>query len=399
MTALAGVGVTSIGPWVAQSLRHPGSIRTGKENPFARFPLDPVRLAVKTAGMATATLTIDLDAIIANWRALDRLTGPEVQTAAVVKAEAYGLGAVRVARALARAGARRFFVSSAEEGAVVRQALGPGPQIAVLSGHMAGDTEMIHDLDLTPMLNSLDQITRHLEALPGHAFGVQLDTGMNRLGVEMAEWRAVAPILIKAGPELLMSHLACADTPDAPENEAQLAEFHAMTDDTDLPRSLAATGGILLGPAYHFDLTRPGIGLYGGLPFAAARAAVRLSLPVVQAREVATGEIVGYGGTWIATRPSVIATVVGGYADGLMRALTNRATLWDGDTPCPLVGRVSMDLITVDITDLAEVPRSLDILCPLQGIDALAETAGTIGYEVLTNLGPRYLRRYQERSK
>jgi len=347
--------------------------------------------------MATATLTIDLDAIAANWRALDRLTGPEVQTAAVVKADAYGLGVTRVARALAQAGARRFFVALAEEGAAVRQALGPGPQIAVLTGHMSGDTEMIHDLDLTPMLNSLDQITRHLEALPGHAFGVQLDTGMNRLGVEMLEWRAVAPILIDAGPELLMSHLACADAPDHPLNASQLRAFHDMTDGTGLPRSLAATGGILLGPEYHFDLTRPGVGLYGGLPYAAAEPVVSLALPVIQTREVEAGEAVGYGSTWVADRPSVIATVAAGYADGLPRTLSNRAQLWDGDVPCPLVGRVSMDAITVDITHLPEVPRTLDILGPFQGIDALAEVGGTIGYELLTALGPRYLRRYQER--
>lgn len=347
--------------------------------------------------MATATLTIDLDAIAANWRALDRMSGPDVQTAAVVKADAYGLGATRVARALARAGARRFFVAYAEEGAAVRQALGPGPQIAVLSGHMAGDTEMIHDLDLTPMLNSLEQITRHLEALPGHPFGVQLDTGMNRLGVEMLEWRAVAPILLEAGPELLMSHLACADAPDHPLNEAQLRAFHAMTDDTGMPRSLAATGGILLGPRYHFDLTRPGIGLYGAQPFEAAKPVVRLALPVIQTRVLEPGETVGYGGTWAAPGPATVATVAAGYADGLARALSNRAQLWDGNTPCPLVGRVSMDAITVDITHLAEQPRSLDILCPPQGVDALAEAAGTIGYELLTALGPRYQRRYLER--
>jgi alanine racemase len=347
--------------------------------------------------MTTATLTIDLDAITANWRALDRLTGSGVQTAAVVKADAYGLGVTRVVRALAQAGARRFFVAYAEEGAMVRQALGPGPQIAVLSGHMAGDTEMIHDLDLTPMLNSLEQITRHLEALPGHAFGVQLDTGMNRLGVELLEWQAVAPILVEAGPELLMSHLACADDPGHPLNEAQLRAFHEMTDGTGLPRSLSATGGILLGPRYHFDLTRPGVGLYGGLPYAAAQPVVTLSLPVIQTREVETGEAVGYGCTWIADRPSVIATVAGGYADGLPRSLSNRAQLWDGDTPCPLVGRVSMDLITVDITHLPEVPRSLDILGPHQTVDALAEAGGTIGYEILTGLGNRYLRRHQER--
>jgi alanine racemase len=262
---------------------------------------------------------------------------------------------------------------------------------------MTGDTEMIHDLDLTPMLNSLEQITRHLEALPGHPFGVQLDTGMNRLGVEMLEWEAVAPILIEAGPELLMSHLACADEPDHPLNEAQLRAFHAMTDGTGLPRSLAATGGILLGPRYHFDLTRPGVGLFGGLPFEDARPVVTLSLPVIQTREVAPGEAVGYGCTWVAETPALIATVAGGYADGLPRTLSNMATLWDGDTPCPLVGRVSMDLITVDITHLPEVPRSLDILGPNQTVDALAEAGGTIGYEILTGLGPRYLRRYQER--
>lgn len=346
--------------------------------------------------MASGTLTIDLDAVAANWRALDRMSGQGVQTAAVVKADAYGLGVPRIVRALATAGARRFFVALAEEGAAVRQALGPGPQIAVLSGHMAGDTEMIHDLDLTPMLNSLEQITRHLEALPGHPFGVQLDTGMNRLGVEMLEWQAVAPILIEAGPALLMSHLACADAPEHPLNETQLAAFHEMTDGTGLPRSLAATGGILLGPRYHFDLTRPGVGLYGGLPFTAAIPAVTLSLPVIQTREVAVGEAVGYGCTWVADRPSVIATVAGGYADGLPRTLSNRAQLWDADTPCPLVGRVSMDLITVDITHLPEVPKSLDILGPNQTVDQLADMGGTIGYELLTALGPRYTRRYQE---
>jgi alanine racemase len=347
--------------------------------------------------MATGTLTIDLDAVAANWRTLDRMSAGGVQTAAVVKADAYGLGVTRVARALAGAGARRFFVAAAEEGAAVRQALGPGPQIAVLSGHMSGDTEMIHDLDLTPMLNSLDQITRHLESLPGHPFGVQLDTGMNRLGVEMLEWQAVAPILVEAGPELLMSHLACADEPDHPLNEAQLRAFHEMTDGTGLPRSLAATGGILLGSRYHFDLTRPGVGLYGGRPYDAAIPVVTLSLPVIQTREVEPGESVGYGCAWVSERPSIIATVAAGYADGLPRTLSGKARLWDGDIPCPLVGRVSMDMITVDITDLPETPRELDIIGPNQGVDALADVAGTIGYELLTALGARYTRRYQER--
>jgi len=349
--------------------------------------------------MATATLTIDLDAIAANWLELDRLSGPETQTGAVVKADAYGLGVERVARALAMAGARRFFVAVAEEGAALRKALGPGPQISVLSGHMVGDTSAIHDLALTPMLNSLEQIARHLESLPGHPFGVQLDTGLNRLGLEPVEWQAVAPVLLEVGPVLLMSHLACADDPEHPMNMAQLQAFHAMTDGTDLPRSLSATGGILLGPQYHFDLTRPGIGLFGGRPFDLAQRVATLSLPVIQTREVEEGEIVGYGGAWVAEVPSVIATVSAGYADGLKRGLSNAAMLWDGNTPCPLVGRVSMDLITVDITHLREVPRSLDILGPYQTVDDLADAAGTIGYEVLTSLGSRYTRRYMERAE
>lgn len=344
--------------------------------------------------MATATLTIDLDAIAANWRALDRISGQGVQTAAVVKADAYGLGLGRVGRTLAEAGARRFFVAVAEEGAALRQTLGPGPQINILSGHMAGDTDLIRALDLTPMLNSVDQITRHFEALPGHAFGVQIDTGMNRLGMTAVEWEAVAPILLNAGSEIIMSHLACADEPDHPMNAEQLRRFHRMTDGTGRPRSLAATGGILLGPAYHFDLTRPGVGLYGGLPFEAAAPVVTLSLPVIQVRDLSPGETVGYGCAWEAEEPSRIATISGGYADGLLRSLSNAAVLWHGDVPCPLVGRVSMDLITVDITHLDEVPETLDILGPEQGVDDLAAAADTIGYEILTGLGPRYARRY-----
>ena len=344
--------------------------------------------------MATATLTIDLDAIAANWRALDALTAAECQTAAVVKADGYGLGAGRVALALAKAGARRFFVAVAEEGAAVRAALGPGPEICVLSGHMAGDTATIRDLALTPMLNSVEQLTRHLEALPGHPFGLQLDTGMNRLGMEPAEWGAVRDIALAAGPTLLMSHLACADEPGDPMNAAQLRLFRAMTDAAGVPRSLAATGGILLGAGYHFDLTRPGIGLYGGLPFETARAAVRLSLPVVQVRDLAEGETVGYGASWTAEAPARIATVSAGYADGLMRSMSNRAVLFAGDIPCALAGRVSMDLLTVDVTHLQEVPEALDILGPRQTVDDLAEAAGTIGYEILTALGSRYARRY-----
>ncbi len=345
--------------------------------------------------MSTATLTIDLTAIAANWQALDRLSISTVQTAAVIKADGYGLGSGRIAQALATAGARRFFVAVAEEGVAVRAALGPGPQINVLAGHMDGDAGLIRASDLTPMLNSTHQITRHLEALPAHAFGLQLDTGMHRLGLEPAEWQAIAPHVLPADPQLIMSHLACADEPDHPLNAVQLANFHTMTDGIEVPRSLAATGGILLGQPFHFDLTRPGVGLFGGMPYKAASPVVTLSLPVIQTREVAMGSTVGYGGAWTAHRPSTIATLSGGYADGLLRSLSSKAIFWHGDIPCPLVGRVSMDLITVDITHLGDLPEHLDLICPHQGVDDLADLAGTIGYEILTSLGPRYARIYK----
>ncbi len=253
---------------------------------------------------------------------------------------------------------------------------------------------MIGDLGLTPMLNSLEQLTRHFESLPGHPFGIQLDTGMNRLGMEWDEWAAVAEVALAQGPALIMSHLACADEPDHPMNPYQLDLFHQMTDGLGVPRSLAATGGILLGPDYHFDLVRPGIGLHGAAPFAGGHPSVHLALPVVQCRDLARGEVVGYGNSWQAQRPSRIATVSAGYADGILRALSGRLRLWHGDRPCPAVGRISMDLITVDVTDLGEDPEELTLIGPHQGVDDLAAAAGTIGYEILTSLSPRLVRRY-----
>jgi len=345
--------------------------------------------------MQTGHLAIDLAAIRRNWRAL-AARAPAAETAAVIKADAYGLGAARVGPALAAEGARSFFVAHAAEGAALRAALGPGPRILTLTGHLEGDAPLLREAVLIPLLSTPGQVARHFAALPGHPFGLQLDTGMNRLGLRPAEWGAVAMQALPRRPVLIASHLACADRPGHPMNAAQLALFRDLTAGTGVPRSLAATGGILLGPDYAFELTRPGIGLYGGLPFAGAAPVLRLTLPVLQVRELAPGETVGYDATWTAPRPSRIATVAGGYADGLPRALAGRLTLWHGDSPCPAVGRVSMDLITVDVTDLPGVPDALDIIGPRQGIDALAASAGTIGYEVLTALGRRYARSYAD---
>ncbi len=336
--------------------------------------------------MGTGTLTINLDALADNWRALDAMTA--VETAAVVKADGYGLGAALAGKCLAEAGARQFFVAVAEEGAVLRSALGDGPVINVFSGHMAGDAEILRQNNLTPMLNSPEQVIRHTDALPGHAYGLQIDTGMNRLGIEPYDW---APEMA-AEATLVISHLACSDEPGHAANDAQLKTFLSMTAGLRCPRSLAATGGILLGPDYHFDLTRPGIGLYGGLPFEDASPVVTLDLPVIQTRTLQPGETAGYGCAFVAARETRIATVSAGYADGLIRAMSGKATLFAGEVPCPLAGRVSMDLLTVDITALDHTPETLQIIGPLQTVDEVAEAAGTIGYEVLTSLGGRYRR-------
>ncbi len=362
--------------------------------PFPLFPFPRATLPVKTALMTSATLTIDLGALVRNWQALDALS--EGETGAVVKANGYGIGSPVAGRALARAGVRSFFVATANEGAILRAALGQGPTIYVFSGHMVGDTRLVEEAALTPLLNSVDQMLRHVEALPGAPFGIQLDTGMNRLGMEPPEWSAVRDIAIAQGPQLIMSHLACADEPDHPMNAHQLSEFHAMTDGLDVPRSLAATGGTLMGGAYHFDMTRPGVGLYGGLPFEGAAPVVNLDLPVIQVRDVAKGETVGYGNVWQAPRDARIATLSGGYADGLIRAMGAQATLFADATPCPVVGRVSMDLITADVTDLGHDPDTLQLLGARQTVDMVADAAGTIGYEILTSLGQRYHRTYAE---
>jgi alanine racemase len=369
----------------------------------------------------SADLAIDLDAIAANWRALDALSAPEVETAAVVKADAYGCGAAQVGPALARAGARTFFVALPDEGATLRQTLGPGPTIYILGGYApapppsatqspppvggkvreGGRIEPDHHLysthTLRPILNSAAQAAAWFGDHPRAPCAIQLDTGMNRLGMEADELASLSPLAPTV--QLFMSHLACADKPGHKQNPAQLAEFTRLTAALPgIPRSLAATAGTLLGPDYHFDMTRPGIGLYGGWPFTTARPVVSLHLPIIQIREVAPGETVGYGATWSTRRRSRIATLSGGYADGLIRALGGGAAGYLDGQPLPFAGRVSMDLITLDVTGCsAATPGAMiELLGPNQSVDDLAAAAGTIGHEILTSLGSRYRRRYTE---
>lgn len=343
--------------------------------------------------MAAATLTIDLNAITSNWKALDALSNSAVETAAVVKADAYGLGAAQVAQKLTKAGVKSFFVALASEGALVRMAVGNDPDIYVFSGLMKNDEGLYGQYNLIPLLNSAQQFTSWQSTMPNNRFGVQINTGMNRLGMEATEFNARRDQCEQA--ELIVSHLACADDPSHPQNKEQLQCFHDVTNGMDVKRSLAATGGTLMGSDYHFDLCRPGVGLYGADPYNNATPVVHLSIPVIQTRTVNTGECVGYSATWVAKKPTKVATVAAGYADGLIRALGNDPLpLWANGIPCPIIGRVSMDLLTVDVTNLTDVPDQLELLNNHQTVDTLAQAAGTIGYEILTSLGHRYDRVY-----
>jgi len=354
--------------------------------------------------VARATLTIDLAAIAENWRRLSLLCAP-AETAAVVKADAYGLGVAHVAPALWAAGARTFFTALPEEAATVREVLGPAAAIYCFNGMTGGDADLIRAFAIRPLLNSPGQIAAARAAARDAPLpcGLQLDTGMNRLGLEADELSAVLDDpqgLDGLAPDLVVSHLACADDPAHPMNAAQAAAFVAMTAHPRLARlrrSLSATGGALLGPEWRHDLVRPGVGLYGGLPFAEAAPVVRLSVPILQIRAVAPGEAVGYGAAWRAERETRVATISAGYADGLIRAMSGRARVFHGGRALPARGRVSMDLITVDVTEAPDLAPgdALDLLGPHQGVDALAAAAGTIGYEILTSLGSRYARRYE----
>ncbi|MEM7190582.1 MAG: alanine racemase [Pseudomonadota bacterium] len=340
-----------------------------------------------------AELTIDLDAIIANWRALDARTHLNCTTAAVVKADAYGCGTATVGRALARAGVSTFFVAVPAEGAVLREAVGRDPLIYILGGYGRDQHGLYQANVLRPCLNSAVQYKDWFKDGGGPA-AIQIDTGMNRLGMEADELAKLGELSTQI--DMIMSHMGNADDPDHALNAEQNTEFRRMTDGLDMQRSLSATAGLLLGPDYHFDLTRMGIGLYGGWPFLDAVQVVTAEAPIIQIRELAAGETVGYGATFTADRPSRIATISAGYADGLHRALSNGAMAYINGHPVPLAGRVSMDLITLDVTDAPGcfAGDMVELLGPNQSIDDAAKAAGTLGHEILTSLGSRYQRRY-----
>ena len=353
----------------------------------------------------SAILHIDLAAIVENWRLLAARAAPGA-VAGVVKANAYGLGADKVAPALRAAGCRHFFVAHLAEGIALRETLGSGPMIAVLNGFAPGADG---DAALVPVLNSLGDVLAHAAA--GRSAGqarralLHLDTGMARLGLDAVEQaRLVADHSLLAGLDLLyvMTHLACADEPDHPLNAEQAARFdRACSVLPKFKRSFANSSGLFLGADYASDLARPGCALYGinptpGLPNP-LRQVLRLEAPVLQIREIPAGASVGYGASFMAARPSRIATIAVGYADGYLRSLSGQGGAAYRGLMLPLVGRVSMDLITLDVTDVPGLVPG-DAVTLIGGAapspDDLAARAGTIGYEILTSLGARYRRAY-----
>jgi alanine racemase len=363
----------------------------------------------KTApARASAVLEIDLDAVAENWRRLSQRLKPGTRAGAVVKADAYGLGMIEVASRLAAAGCSLFFVATIDEGLALRRRLSV-PDIAVFCGVLPGSAGEFRRGRLVPVLNDLGQIaawrqapaTRRLPAM------LHVDTGMARLGLSRSELaRLVAEPERIDGLTLsgIISHLACADVPAHPLNKQQRAAFAAaLAQLPAAPASLAASSGIMLGHDYHFDLVRPGAALYGvnpipGSPNPMAQV-VRIKGRILQVRDVDSGESVGYGAAHRMEAPGRIATVAVGYADGWLRSSSHRGTAGIAGQRAPVVGRISMDLLTLDVTgidpSLVAPGDFVDLIDEHQTIDRQAEAAGTIGYEILTALGRRYHRVYR----
>jgi len=361
---------------------------------------------------ATRVLTIDLDAIVANWRKLEKTAVP-AECAGVIKADAYGCGADPVARALASAGCKTFFVATLDEARAARAAV-PQAAIYVLDGFFQNCGDIYAKIDARPVIGDLNELAEwdvfcRRSGWTGGA-AIHIDTGMNRLGLTVAEAQGIIP-RINAGDHgitLVMSHLACAEALNHPLNARQLAAFREIASlFSGVPASLSNSSGVFLGAPFQFDLVRPGAAVYGINPTPEAdnpmQPVVELKARIVQIRNVEKGETVGYGGTWTARRPTRLAIISIGYADGYFRAGssndgTRGAEVVVAGKRCPIAGRISMDLIAVDVTDLEKNAARRGHMATLIGdgitVDELAHHFGTIGYEVLTSLGPRYARIY-----
>ena len=350
-----------------------------------------------------ARLVVDLDALAANHATLRReAAGAEV--APVVKADAYGLGLTPVARRLWREGARRFFVARVSEGVALREALGPArfASVWLLDGCPPGAAATLCAHDLSPVLNSLEQVrewTAHRPARRPPA-ALHIDTGLNRLGIEPDAARALAAGGELDGLAFVMSHLACADRPHDAMNAAQAERFAAISAlFPGVPTSLGSSAGTFLGPRFRGDIVRPGIALVGGGPFGRSDPRIRpvatLQAPVLQVRDVEAGETIGYGASFRAERPMQIAIAAIGYADGVLRAADRARYGWLMGARRAVLGRISMDLIALDATGCDVRPGDpVELYGPNLPIDEAAAAAGTIAFELLTNIAPRVQRVY-----
>jgi len=359
---------------------------------------------------ASAWLEIDLAALTANYRLLDSKSAAGCRTAAAVKADGYGLGMVPVAQTLAAAGCRDFFVATLEEALTLRGALGQdAATVAVLGGLYHGAEADYQAHNIMPVLNTPDDISRWRSRAQGQGISlpaaVHLDTGMNRLGLSAAETAALHEDpqgFSGLDLQLVMSHFACADEPDHAMNPLQYQRFKTRCNSFEnVPRSLANSSGIFRNPDWHFELTRPGMALYGLNPVPEAAnpmgRVVTLYARVLQVRAVAKGESVGYGAGHVFEQDTQVATVALGYGDGFLRSLSGRGQLYFNGQPCPIRGRVSMDVLALEVGHLAVLPQQgdmVEVIGPQQSADDLAAAAGTIGYEILTDLGRRYDRLY-----
>lgn len=385
---------------------------------IATVPTTPTKTALPPSdttipAAATGILTVDLDAIVANWRKLES-QGVPAECSAVVKANAYGCGTEPVVRALAAAGCKTFFVATVDEARAARAAT-KSAAIYVLSGCFQNCGEVFAEFNCQPVIGDLNELAEwdvfcRRSGWSGGA-AIHIDTGMNRLGLTIQDAHGILP-RIHAGDHgitLVMSHLACAENPQHPLNARQLTNFREIAQQfTGVPASLANSSGCFLGSQFQFDLLRPGAALYGVNPTPDAdnpmRPVVDLKTRIIQVREVERGDTVGYGATWTARRPTRLAIVSTGYADGYFRTAgstdgTRSADVIVAGKRCPIAGRISMDLIAIDITDLPEKATRRGHMVTLLGdgitVDELGHHFGTIGYEVLTSLGHRYARVYK----
>lgn len=350
-------------------------------------------------------LTIDLQALRKNYQALDNLSSPECETAAVVKANAYGLGVKKIAPALYDQGARSFFVATLDEGVELRSLL-PDVRIFILNGFWkaAGQEYLKHNL--IPVLNAPEEITAY-QQLASHEKKfcpaiLHVDIGMNRLGVSADDVGRINSDGIDV--QYVMGHLSSSEEVDNLTNEKQRKRFEEITFRfPNVKKSLSNSGGVFLGNAFHHDLTRPGIALYGGCAheemFKKIVPVVSLSAPILQIREGKSGEFVGYNETYCISKNKKLATLSIGYADGVFRSFGSGGSLFYKGYKLPICGRISMDLITCDLSAVPEgempnIGDEVEVIGKHQTIDDLARDAGTISYEILTNLGQRYKRSY-----